>query len=330
MILTFKEVYLHSYGCAVSEKVAKQLSSAKIDHIFKDDLGEECSFEKGERAYLSKACDAAIRKSTLQMNELDCAIGADLNNQLSASHYFIRDYEIPFIGMYAACASSALLFNQAAMMIEAKQAHNILLFTSSNYGAASKQFRYPNTYGEQKKESATTTLTGAGAIILSNIPSTICIKEGFIGRVIDWHYNNVADMGGAMAPAVYQNFIEYLNQTKYQIDDFDCIATGDLSKVGFHSFAQLLMQDHINVDQRFMDCGLHVFDMQKNDVFSGGSGPACSMVVLICELLDKLEKGIYHRILLLASGALFNPIAIYQKESIPCICHGIVLERCIS
>lgn len=327
MLLKYQNVFIQSHGCAVCEKTANNLNQEHLDYIFKDDLCNEDSFEKGERALLRKACDAAIRKGRMHINQIDCALGADLNNQLSASHYFIRDYDIPFVGMYAACASSALLCNQGAMMIDAKQCQNILLFTSSNYAVASRQFRYPNTYGEQKKNSATTTVSGAGALILSNQQTSIRIREGFIGKVIDWHYDNVSDMGGAMAPAVYQNFIEYLKETDFTIHDFDCIATGDLSKVGFDVFTTLLKQSNHYVEDKYMDCGMHIFDLNQNDVFCGGSGPACSMIVLITELLQHLKTGKYKRILLLASGALFSPVAIYQKESIPCICHGVVLER---
>ena len=144
MKLTFNHVYVHSCGCAICEKGASHLNKKQIDYVFKDDLCEENNFEKAERALIRKACDAAVRKSNKKISDIDCALGADLNNQLSASHYFIRDYEIPFIGMYAACASSSLLLNQASMMIDSKQCDNILLFTSSNFAVATRQFRYHN------------------------------------------------------------------------------------------------------------------------------------------------------------------------------------------
>jgi stage V sporulation protein AD len=327
MLLKYQNVFIQSHGCAVCEKTANNLNQEHLDYIFKDDLCNEDSFEKGERALLRKACDAAIRKGRMHINQIDCALGADLNNQLSASHYFMRDLEIPFIGMYAACASSSLLLNQAAMMLQ-QNVNQILVFTSSHYAVASRQFRYPNTYGEQKKVTSTTTVTGAGAMILSHRPSSIRVVEGFIGRIIDWHYDNVSDMGRAMAPAVYENFMTYLNETTFKLEDFDCIATGDLSQAGFQMFCDLLQTSQIEVNNQFTDCGLRIFNLDEHDIFCGGSGPACSMIVLISDLLDQLQKGKLKRILLLGSGALFSNVAIYQKESIPCICHGIVLERC--
>lgn len=328
MILKYQNTYIHSSGSAICKNKAFSLNLQNIDEVFEDELCQQNSFEKAERCLIRKAVDATIRKSDFQLKDIHCVIGADLNNQLSASHYFMRDLDIPFIGMYAACASSSLLINQAALMLQ-QNIDQVLVFTSSHYAVASRQFRYPNTYGEQKKVTSTTTVTGAGAILLTHQPSSIRVVEGFIGKIIDWHYDNVSDMGRAMAPAVYENLMTYLTETNFKLQDFDCIATGDLSKAGFDMFCELLKSSQIEVDTKFIDCGLHIFNLTEHNVFCGGSGPACSMIVLISDLLDRLQKGKLKRILLLASGALFSPISIYQKESIPCICHGIVLERCV-
>ena len=45
---------------------------------------------------------------------------------------------------------------------------NVLSFTSSNYGSAERQFRFPTAYGIKKKESTTLTVSGASCVILSN------------------------------------------------------------------------------------------------------------------------------------------------------------------
>ena len=45
------------------------------------------------------------------------------------------------------------------------------------------------------------------------------------------------------------------------------------------------------------------------------------------DLLNRLEQGEYHRIMVLATGALLSPVAVQQKGTIPCIAHGIVYER---
>ena len=58
---------------------------------------------------LYDACDAALRKGGFKLSMMDVAVGGDLINQLTSSHYFARDLQLPFIGMYAACATSSLV-----------------------------------------------------------------------------------------------------------------------------------------------------------------------------------------------------------------------------
>ena len=70
-----------------------------------------------------------------------------------------------------------------------------------------------------------------------------------------------------------------------------------------------------------------LYDVSKQQVFSGGSGPACIALVSLGYLYKMMAKGAYNKILLIATGALLNPIMTYQKETIPAIAHAIVLER---
>ena len=43
-------------------------------------------------------------------------------------------------------------------------------------------------------------------------------------------------------------------------------------------------------------------------------------------IYQKMLAGKYRRVLLLATGALLNPVMVNQKLTIPCVCHGFVLE----
>ena len=39
-----------------------------------------------------------------------------------------------------------------------------------------------------------------------------------------------------------------------------------------------------------------------------------------------MKKGMYKRILVVATGALLSPLSFQQKESIPCIAHAVAIE----
>ena len=73
------------------------------------------------------------------------------------------------------------------------------------------------------------------------------------------------------------------------------------------------------------DCGCLLYDVTQN-VYQGGSGPVCNGLVSFGYIYQMMLKGKYQRVLVLATGALLNPVMTNQKLSIPCVCHGYVLE----
>lgn len=327
MTIHFHNVYVASRSAVAGCLEAQGPLKDYFDKTYEDNYCNEKSFEKAERAMVYDACDIALRKGNLKPSALDIVIGGDLINQLTSSHYFARDTDVPFIGMYAACATSSLVIGQAAMWIEQGYAKQALAFTSSHVATAERQFRYPNEYGVQKKATTTSTVTGAGAIILSSQPSAIKVSAFTPGKICDWNYSDANDMGVAMAPAAYDTLNRHFQNTHTDFKDYDLIATGDLSQLGFSFLMDLLYQDNHPVEHRLHDCGLMIYDTGSQDVFCGGSGCACSMCVSMGKLLKDIEQGTYQRVMVIATGALLSPVAVQQKESIPCIAHAIVYER---
>ena len=325
--IQFHHVYVASRSAVAGSLEAQGPLQKYFDKTYEDNYCNENSFEKAERAMVYDACDIALRKANQKPSDLDIIFGGDLINQLTSSHYFARDTNVPFIGMYAACATSSLIIGQAAMWIEQGYAKQALAFTSSHVATAERQFRYPNEYGVQKKATTTSTVTGAGAILLSGQPSLIKVSAFTPGKICDWNYSDANDMGVAMAPAAYDTLNRHFQNTNTDFTDYDLIATGDLSQLGFSFLMDLFYQDEHPVEHRLHDCGLMIYDTGKQDVFCGGSGCACSMCVSMAKLLQEIEQGTYQRVMVIATGALLSPVAIQQKESIPCIAHAIVYER---
>ena len=75
------------------------------------------------------------------------------------------------------------------------------------------------------------------------------------------------------------------------------------------------------------DAGKMLYDIKNQEVFAGGSGCGCISLVTMGYVVDCLKKGIYNKVLLIATGALMNPIMVAQNETIPAIAHAVVLER---
>jgi stage V sporulation protein AD len=83
----------------------------------------------------------------------------------------------------------------------------------------------------------------------------------------------------------------------------------------------------MNIDvNKYNDCGLMIYDREKQSVQAGGSGCGCSAVVTYGYLYKKLKLGELRRILVVATGALLSPLTYQQGESIPCIAHAVAIE----
>lgn len=325
---TFKlnNVYLKS-SYVVAGKKEKEGPLANYYHeTFINNYLNEKSFEKSERKMFKKAVDGVIYKSNIKIDQIDLAIGGDLSNQIVTSNYLMRDYNIPFVGTYSACSTLALNFSLASFFLQNGYVDNVLVFTGSHYNSAERQFRNPCEYGGQRKKCCTSTVTGAGAFILTNQKNKIRVSSITIGRVIDYKLNDMNDMGSAMVPSAFDTFKAHLKELSIEPSYYDLILTGDLSKVGKTLFEEMCAIEKIKLNNNYNDSGLMVYDVNKQDVFSGGSGCGCITITVGGYIVDKLLKDEIKKVLIIATGALLSPLIIYQKETIPCISHAFSLE----
>ena len=69
-----------------------------------------------------------------------------------------------------------------------------------------------------------------------------------------------------------------------------------------------------------------MFDKEKQDTHSGGSGCACLGPIFSGYFFKQLKDKKIKKILLIATGALMNSTSTQQGESIPGIAHAISIE----
>ena len=322
MYLKFNNVYLNSSYVISGKLEGEGPLGVYFNRIMKFD---EASFNRNEIYSLKEAIDSLIEVNDISINKLDLAISADLSNQLAVSSYTYRGFQIPLINIYSACASFALEVIISSIIIDSNKASNILVTTSSNTQNAERQFRYPNEYGGPKEETQTQTVTIASAAILSNEESQIRITEGVIGKVIDFGFSDALDFGRCMAPAAIEVLLEYFSKTKKNPKDFDLILTGDLSKYGYEIVKKELEKE-FHYSDNYKDCGLLIYDIERQKVNAGGSGPGCSSGVVLSYVKKEMLKGKFNKVLVVSTGALLNSNIILEKESIPSIAHLFVME----
>ena len=87
-----------------------------------------------------------------------------------------------------------------------------------------------------------------------------------------------------------------------------------------------LKTKNIDISKNYEDCGLILYDIKKQNVFAGASGPASSALVVCSYILKEMERGKYRKVLLVPTGAIFSPTRTFQKDSIPSIAHAISFE----
>lgn len=301
--------------------------AADFDLVHPDMELQQPSWEKAERLLLEQASDIAVSKAKLDKKQIQFYVGGDLLNQIISSTFAARTFGAPYIGVFGACSTSMETLALASLMIASGAAEYAMAATSSHNCTVEKQFRYPTEYGSQKPPTAQYTVTGAGAAVVAKSGTGPRITAATIGKVVDLGIKDPFNMGAAMAPAAVDTIQGHLQDTGREPGYYDLIVTGDLAGVGHPIATEILKRNGVPIDQtQFGDCGLMVFDVQKQKVQAGGSGCACSAVVTYGHLLKRLAKGELKRILVVATGALLSPLSFQQGETIPCVAHAVSIE----
>lgn len=287
----------------------------------------QTSWEQSERVLIEEASKLAIENAGLTKEQIQFCFGGDLMNQIISSTFAARTSSIPFLGVFGACSTSMQSLALSAMLVNSGAAHDVLSVTGSHNASAEKQFRYPTEYGSQKPPTAQYTVTGSGAAVVSSEGDGPVVTSATIGRVVDLGIKDPFNMGAAMAPAAVDTIQAHFRDLRIEPGYYDLIVTGDLAKVGHSIAVDLLHKHQVPMEQtKFEDCGLMIYDFEKQQVQAGGSGCGCSAVVTYGHLLKRLQQGELKRILVVATGALLSPISFQQGESIPGTAHAVSIE----
>ena len=320
-ILFDNKPHIISYGSVVGKKEHEGPLSAEFDRYITDSYFGEKTYERAESRLQKTAVQTALDKVGLKKDNIDCILAGDLLNQCIGSSFGLREFGIPFIGLYGACSTMALSTLVASLLVDSAAANRAIAVTSSHFCSAERQYRFPLDYGSQRTPTAQWTVTGSGALILQQNGNGPYINAATIGEIEDYSITDINNMGAAMAPAAASTIMHYLKDTGTSPEDYDVIYTGDLGYVGTNLLYELLDREGIDIRCRHSDCGLIIFDRENQDVHAGGSGCGCSASVLCSFIMHRFEDGDFKNILFLSTGALLSPTASFQGESIPGIAH---------
>ena len=309
------------YASIVGKKEGDGPLASYFDKISDDTTFGEKTWEKAESRLQKDTLNLALRKASITADSVDMIFAGDLLNQCIGSSFGLREFNIPFAGLYGACSTMAEALMLASVFVESGSANIAAALTSSHFCSAERQYRLPLEYGGQRPQSSQWTVTGAGAAILGLGGEGPFIRELTMGKIVDLGIKDSNNMGAAMAPAAADTLKAYFTDTGTGPDDFDLILTGDLGQIGSDLLHKLLEKEGIRLGKRQTDCGLLIYDRQKQDVHSGASGCGCSASVLCSKIFADMRAGRLEHILFMATGALLSPLSVQQGESIPSVAH---------
>ena len=328
MTFNYKNVYIKDTATIAGPYEKEGPLKKYFDKTYSDLYFGEKSFEKAEIKLIKDALAMLMKKTGVKKENIDLTIGGDLLNQITASTYGTYNVGDAFIGIYGACSTSVLGMIIGSNFIDDKRCKNTCVVVSSHNLSSEKQFRNPIEYGAPRPSSATFTATGGAACLLTNEKSKVKIDCATLGKIVDYNQNDVNDMGRVMAPAAVETLLSHFKETGRTVKDYDLILTGDLGIYGKGILQDYMFNTHnIDLSKNYNDCGVILYDLEKQEeVLAGGSGPVCSALVSFSYIYDQLKKKKLKRVLLIATGALFSPTMVYQKENIKSIAHAISLE----
>lgn len=314
------------YASVVGKKEGEGPLAETFDYINTDTTFGEKTWEKSETRMQKDALTIAANKAMLQISAIQYIFSGDLINQCICSSFALREFGLPFLGLFGACSTMAEGLGLAAMMIDGGFASISSALTSSHFCTAERQFRTPLEYGSQRTPTSQWTVTGSGCVLLGEAGPGPYVTHFTVGKIVDLGIKDINNMGAAMAPAAHDTLTAFFRDTNTCPADYDLIVTGDLGKLGHEIVTDLLKKDDITFDGNFNDCGLMIYDTEKQDVHAGGSGCGCSAVTLCGKILREMQAGILRKVVFAATGALLSPVSSQQGESIPGICHAVCLS----
>lgn len=168
--------YLVSAGSVAGKKEGEGPLGKYFDIASEDDLFGEKTWELAEGTMQKLACMLALKNAGVQPEEVRYLFGGDLLRQGIATSMGAEELQIPVFGLFGACSTSGEALALAAMTVAAGYGDLVLAATSSHFGSAEKEFRFPLGYANQRPLSSTWTVTGSGAFLVGKKKSRVRIS----------------------------------------------------------------------------------------------------------------------------------------------------------
>ncbi|MBE5906018.1 MAG: stage V sporulation protein AD [Lachnospiraceae bacterium] len=317
---------IRAWASIVGKKEGQGPLGPKFDTVEEDDYFGKNTWEEAESALQTRLLAKVLHKAERKSEDIRYLFAGDLLGQDIATSFGVKEFQIPLFCVYGACSTVGEALGLGAMTVAAGFADEVVALTSSHFASAERQFRTPLEYAGQRPLSATWTVTGGGAFLLTEKSEDVGITGMTTGCIVDYGVRDSMNMGAAMAPAAAALIAANLKDFGRKPEDYDRIVTGDLGAVGKRLLLELLLKQGIDISQQHEDCGMKMYDSPEQGTGSGGSGCGCAASVLAAHYLPKVQAGDLKRMLFVPTGALLSTVSFNEGRSVPGIAHGVVIE----
>ena len=324
--MCFRKPSVIAYAAVVGKAENEGPYGGEFDEVVEDNKAGSDTWEQAESLFQQRAVGHVLRKSGLEPDRIDLMIAGDLLNQCVGSSYGLKDYFIPYLGIYGACSTFAEGLLLSAPLVNAGYIDTAIASTSSHFSTAERQFRFPLNYGGVRTPTAQWTATAAGAALVGFSGKPPFIRAATVGKIEDMGITDLNNMGAAMAGAAYDTLTRHMKHRGTHPQDYDVIITGDLGQVGSDLLYDLFQRDGVSLREHHKDCGLMIYDRAAQDVHAGGSGCGCSASMMCGHFFKRIQAGELKRVLYCATGALMSPTVVQQGGSIPGIAHCVEIS----
>lgn len=297
-----------------------------FDHHCQDELLGEDTWEKAEARLVQTTIQGLLDRARKVSHDIQYIFAGDLQNQVIASTFGIKDFNIPFFGLFGACSTMGESMCLASMAVAGGMADLVMAGTSSHNCVLEKQFRFPLEYAGQRTETQSWTATASGFVLISRCGEGPQITAITPGKIVDLGITDAFNMGAAMAPAAVDTILTHLEDTNQKPGDFDAIITGDLGNCGVDIAIDIAQRLGTDLSDVLMDCGKLMYDDEKQGTNNGASGCGCSASIFTGYFYKELLNRKLKKILFVPTGALMSQGSTQQGNTIPGIAHAVCIE----
>ena len=183
--MCFRKPSVIAYAAVVGKAENEGPYGGEFDEVVEDNKAGSDTWEQAESLFQQRAVGHVLRKSGLEPDRIDLMIAGDLLNQCVGSSYGLKDYFIPYLGIYGACSTFAEGLLLSAALVNAGYIDTAIASTSSHFSTAERQFRFPLNYGGVRTPTAQWTATAAGAALVgfSGKPPFIRLRQSARSRI---------------------------------------------------------------------------------------------------------------------------------------------------